>query len=111
MDKNNKFDDQMISNIVQSVSYQIPETVEARVTAAINKNIKKKTKRVLKPYLWYPVSAAIAILIIAAIFVFKPFMKNTAEEVTPITEIKTELELTETNIKIIWVQKKDFKLN
>jgi hypothetical protein len=110
MDKKNKFDDQTISKIVQSVSYQIPETVEARVTAAINKNTRKKTKRVLKPYLWYPVSAAIAIIIIAAIFVFLPFMKN-SEEITPITEIKTEFELTETNIKIIWVQKKDFKLN
>jgi len=109
MDKKNKIDDQRISKLVQSVSFQIPETVEARVTAAINK--RKKTKRVLKPYLWYPVSAAIAILIIAAIFVFLPFMKNTAEEVTPITEIKTELELTDANIKIIWVQKKDFKLN
>ena len=109
MDKKNKIDDQRISKLVQSVSFRIPETVEARVTAAINK--RKKTKRVLKPYLWYPVSAAIAILIIAAIFVFLPFMKNTAEEVTPITEIKTELELTDANIKIIWVQKKDFKLN
>lgn len=109
MDKKNKIDDQRISKLVQSVSFKIPETVEARVTAAMNK--KKKTRRVLEPYLWYPVSAVLAMIIIAAIFVFQPIMKNSAEEVTPITEIKTEFELTDKNIKIIWVQKKDFKLN
>jgi hypothetical protein len=38
-------------------------------------------------------------------------MNNSAGKVSPIAEIKTEYELTDANIKIIWVQKKDFKLN
>jgi hypothetical protein len=50
-------------------------------------------------------------VIIAALVIFQPFFnKKSIEPGTPITEIKSEFELRDKNIKILWVQKKDFKL-
>lgn len=111
MDKinKNKIDelDTMISTHVRSVQYNIPDSVEERVNAAI---IKDK-----KPLRWFRVSvsaAAAALALLAVVFIFQPFLTNTdtGEPVSSITEIKTEFELTDKNIKILWVQKKDFDL-
>lgn len=118
MDNKNKIDDRMISDLVRSVRYRVPETVEAKVAAALHKKKHKKKKaarapRTGRPFLWYPVSAALAMLIIVSVFIFRPFMKNGIDSPAapaPITEIKTELELADKNIKIIWVQKENFKL-
>ncbi|MCP5102982.1 MAG: hypothetical protein GY950_06375 [bacterium] len=106
MTEKNKIDDQLISDLVRSVTYRIPETVEAKVTAAMYK--KKKAIRFPRTFVWYPASVVLAMLIIAAVFVFQPFSTDTPA--APITEIKTELELPGKNIKILWVQKNDFKL-
>lgn len=97
-------DDRTISDVVRSVRYKIPYAVDERVKAAI-----------IKPPLplpWFRLSlsaAAIAVLVIA-VFFFQPYFKNSVAPVSPITEIKTQFELKDSNIKILWVQKKDFKL-
>ena len=110
MVKENNMDDLMITNLVRSVKYAIPETVEAKLNAAMSKQKKRDVPH--KARLWVPVSAVLVMLFfIAALFIFSPFLKTPTEELPPITEIKTELELPDANIKIIWVQKKDFKLN
>lgn len=103
----NKIDelDAMISTHVRSVQYKIPDSVEEKVNAAI---IKDK-----KPLRWFRVSisaAAAALVLLAVVFIFQPFLKDPGEPVSPITEIKTEFELKDKNIKILWVQKKDFEL-
>jgi hypothetical protein len=103
----NKIDelDTLISTHVRSVQYKIPDSVEGKVNAAI---LKEK-----KPLLWFRVSlsaAAAALVLIAVVFIFQPFLRDPGEQVSPITEIKTEFELTDKNIKILWVQKKDFEL-
>ena len=110
-DKMDKLDDQRISELVRSVRYKVPEAVDARLTAALGGKKQKRTLRPVRSRLWFPVSvsAAAAVIIIAAIFIFQPF-KNVNEPVTPITEIKTEFELKDKNIKILWVQKNEFKL-
>lgn len=109
--KIDQLDDQMISSLVRSVRYNIPEAVEAQVKTALN---KEKTGGPIKSRHWRPlsVSAAAAAFIIAAIFIFQPFFKSSGqrERTAPITEIRTEFELTDKNIKILWVQKKDFNL-
>jgi len=112
VDKIDKLDDQMISRFTRSVKYKIPEAVEERVTTALTKEKKGKTMGPVRSRVWFPlsVSAAAAAVIIAAIFIFQPFLNNRSEPVTPITEIKTEFELNDKNIKILWVQKKDFDL-
>ncbi len=97
-------DDRMISDVVRSVRYTIPYTVDEKVKAAI---IKPPL-----PLLWLrlSLSAAVFAVLVFAVFFFQPYFKNTAEPVSPITEIKTQFELKDSNIKILWVQKKDFKL-
>lgn len=97
-------DDRMISDVVRSVSFKIPYAVDEKVKAAI---IKPPL-----PVLWFrlSLSAAVFAVLVIAVFVFQPYFKNSVEPVSPITEIKTQFELKDSNIKILWVQKKDFKL-
>ena len=108
---NKKIDDEMISTLVRSVQYKLPESVEEQVNAAMAKTKTRKFRLLKRPLFWYPVSAAAAMVIIAVLVIFQPFFSNkTVEPDTPITEIKTEFELRDKNIKILWIQKKDFKL-
>jgi len=97
-------DDRIISDVVRSVRYKIPYAVDERVKAAI-----------IKPplhLLWFRLSfsAAVLAVLVIAVFFFQPYFKDTVEPVSSITEIKTQFELKDSNIKILWVQKKDFKL-
>jgi hypothetical protein len=107
--------DTMISTHVRAIQYKIPASVEEKVNAAILKKGKKNSRFSSKPLLWLRVSvtaAAAALVLIAAIVIFQPLLTDTDEPVSlsPITEIKTEFELSDKNIKILWVQKKDFEL-
>jgi anti-sigma-K factor RskA len=108
---NKKIDDEMISTLVRSVQYKVPDSVEEQVNASIAKTKARKTWLFKRPLFWYPVSAAAVMVIIAALVIFQPFVnKRTIDPGASITEIKTEFELKDKNIKILWVQKKDFKL-
>jgi hypothetical protein len=115
-DKNNtgnrkyKIDDEDISRLVQAVQYEIPPIVEDKLNRDLENWGKSKTGPRRWFLSWYPAAAVLAAtVIIAALFTFQPFKKNTIEPV-PISEIRTEFELKDKNIKIIWFQKKDFKL-
>ncbi len=106
-----KIDDEMISTLVRSVQYKIPDSVEEQVNASMAKTKTGLPRLFKRPLSWYPVSAVAALVIIAALAIFQPFVnKETIAPGAPITEIKTEFELRDKNIKILWVQKKDFKL-
>ena len=106
-------DDEKISSLVRSVKFKIPGYVERRIDDAIDlavsqQSVKQKNKRLV---LWYPLSAAAAIAIIIVLLILQPFAaKNPPEPNPQITEIKTQFELKDKNIKILWVQKKDFEL-
>lgn len=110
----NDVNDELISNAVQSVRFSLPEDLDRRVKAAMfDEERAGLRKQKAPPLRWLPATAAAMILIVLALFLFQPFShtpngKNGDKE---ISEIKTELELAHANIKIIWVQKKDFKLN
>lgn len=108
--ENFKIDDEKISQLVRSVKYDLPSYVEDRLERTIaNWGKDKKISRKWS-LSWYPAAAALAAaIIIAALFIFQPFVKNSTET-APITEIRTEFELKDKNIKIIWFQKKDFEL-
>lgn len=108
---NKEIDDEMISTLVRSVQYKVPDSIEEQVNASMAKTKTWKTWLFKRPLLWYPVSAVAALVIIAVLVIFQPFVnKKAIDPGTPITEIKTEFELRDKNIKILWVQKKDFKL-
>ncbi|MCK4761669.1 MAG: hypothetical protein KAW12_05670 [Candidatus Aminicenantes bacterium] len=109
--KKHELDDERIVALVGAVKYKIPQPVEERLNRAIaGWEQEKKTVR-RRSFSWYPVAAALAavFILVAALFVIRPFAGGSAAP-PPITEIRTEFELKDKNIKIIWFQKKDFKL-
>lgn len=108
--KNFKINDEKISQLVRAVQYNIPPDVEDNLDRTIAGWSKSKKAARSWSFTWYPAAAALtAMLIIAALFIFHPFTGRSVEP-SPITEIRTELELKDKNIKIIWFQKKDFEL-
>jgi len=101
-------DDQLISQLVRGVKYSIPAELDNQISEIILQNRKKK------PMLWLRLSlSAVAIAIITAVFVMLiPYFHviKPSEPEMQISEIKTQFELSDKNIKILWVQKKDFNL-
>ncbi|MCP4147532.1 MAG: hypothetical protein GY757_07260 [bacterium] len=122
-----KIDDTLISSVVGSVRYNLPEALDQKVTAAMNEEesadmvvmggfLKSKWKKVSQWFDWnnhtrfsrvYVSAAAAAVLVIISLLIFLP--KSSTQPVIPIEEIKTEFELKDKNIRILWVQKKDFQ--
>ena len=102
--------DEKISRLVQAVQYEVPSVVEEKLNRSLT-NWGKSRTGVRRWFLsWRPAAAALtATIIIVVLFTFQPFKKS-AVEPAPIAEIRTEFELKDKNIKIIWFQKKDFKL-
>jgi len=110
-------DDETISSLVRSVQYTLPGSLDREVnTLLVQAN---REKRIFKPVFWYPITAAASLAIMLIFTLFQPFWQenntgapkeNLNSSPAPITEIKTEFDLPQSNIKIVWVQKKDFKL-
>lgn len=109
MSKKKEIDDRMIAEAVGSVRYRVPELLDARVSAALER--ERKVRKTWKQSIWYPVSAVLTAALVAVLLLVQPGGNVTAPPEEPISEIKMEMELADQNIKIIWVQKKDFKLN
>ncbi|MCP5050368.1 MAG: hypothetical protein GY940_24605 [bacterium] len=109
-------DDRQIQSAVQSVKAGVPDGLDSRVTAMLNAKQEKQRRKGFKlfsrPLLWYPLTGAalLVIVMMAGLFWSRSFPGPAVNDVPPIAEIKTELELADADIKIIWVQKKDFKL-
>lgn len=103
-----KINNEEISRWVRSVEHQVPEKVEKNLRSRIQESIYLKKQKMKKRILWYPVSAFSLVLIALALVIpsFQPKNKNGLL----ITEIRTDLEIQNKNIKIIWIQKKDFNL-
>lgn len=104
-----KINDDLIFDLVSSVKHKIPGYVKEKLEQEIKKGEIKERKKKKRYLLWYPASA-FALALIITLSVLFPFRKQNVE-ISPITEIRTELELKDQNIKILWFQKKDFKLN
>jgi hypothetical protein len=105
-------DDQEISNLVRSVRFKIPDHLDEKVTQTITETVKSKPRLFPEPFPWLrlSLSAAAIMILVTAIFIFQPYLQNTREPIPPISEIRTHFEISDKNIKILWVQKKDFKL-
>lgn len=120
--------DRLISGLVQSVRFQLPASVNQQVTQAIDNHktsMKEKQQTFLSRFPFprlRPALVTIAFLFfitIAGLLVFYPILFpshnnpagiSTSLEKVPIDEIKTEFEISNKNIRILWVQKQNFKL-
>jgi hypothetical protein len=108
--------DEKISGLVRSVEIEVPPAVEARIREAAEK-IRPRPRffgwRPARVYwrrqarLLVLVPCAAAIIILAALLLVPALRKPPAPK---ISEIRTEFEIADKNIKIIFIQRPDFKL-
>ena len=104
---NKKTIDGKITRLVQSIESDIPASVEEKLieTAETLRPLHKIRAKRLPLSLGILTSAAMILL--AFLFLFPLFKKNAGQQ---ISEIITEFELRDKNIKIIFIQSHDFDL-
>jgi len=105
-------DDQTISRLVQSVQLEIPSHLDKQVDTLLKE--KKASRWPIRP-VWsdmrrFFLPAAALAGVIVLLVIFTPLSSPPAPQKPVISEIRTEFELKDKNIKIIWFQKEDFKL-
>ena len=101
---NNKNIDEEITRLVKSEEAQIPSLLENKLRTEIEKQKPKYrmwSKRLVLPF--GIVSTAVVILTLVLLF---PLLPKSSEPL--INEIYTEFEIKDKNIKIIFVQSRDF---
>jgi len=104
---NKKKIDEEISRLVQSVEAQVPSKIDNELrtkTERLEPKHKIWSKRLVLP-LGVVTSAAMIIFIV--LFLFSPIQKTSD---TQISEIYTEFEIKDKNIKTIFVQRPNFNL-
>ena len=104
---NDKEFDKKIAELVRSVETDIPAAVEERLKMAEGAG-RPRSIILRKRTVFYLgiLSSAAAVLLLFVFLV--PLFRGVPE--SPISEIRTEFELKDKNIKIIFIQKKDFDL-
>jgi len=104
---NKKNIDEKISRIVRSIESGIPASVEEKLLAAAE-SIRPFQRIRLKPLpLYLGILTSAAMILLAFLFLFPLFHRVPEPR---ITEIITEFELRDKNIKIIFIQSQDFNL-
>ena len=104
---NKKNIDEKISKLVQSVEAPIPTEIENELRMITER--RKPKHRIMSKRFALPlgVVTSAAMIIMIALFLFSPIQKTLD---TQISEIYTEFEIKDKNIKIIFVQRPDFDL-
>jgi hypothetical protein len=99
--------DEELRTLVRSVERAVPMDLEARVRAeaeALRPQPKSRFPFIRRPLVLASLSGA-AIFFVAFLLIFPSLHRREAPQ---IAEIRTEFELADKNIKIIFVQKPDF---
>jgi len=98
--------DERIARLVRSVAPEVPAEVDAGIREAAA-GLWPRSRRVwLRRPFWLALVPSAAAVLLAVIALLPPPRKPAA----PIAEIRTEFELADKNIKIIFIQKPDFNL-
>jgi hypothetical protein len=97
--------DQEIARLVRRVETNVPPALDGRIRAVAAHHVSGRSWTRRFWYLALIPSAAAAIL--AAVLI-RPALYPTADP--PLSEIRTEFELVDKNIKIVFIQKPDFHL-
>jgi len=99
--------DEQISRLVQSIESDIPASVEEKLLATAETIRPFQRIRIKRLPLSLGILTSAAMIILAFLFLF-PLFHHTPEPL--VTEIITEFELRDKNIKIIFIQSQDFNL-
>ncbi|MEW5900008.1 MAG: hypothetical protein AB1715_00930 [Acidobacteriota bacterium] len=106
MDDENRLDEK-ISQLVQSLEMRVPRAVDENIKMAASSlrspSILSRRRR-LRRLVLFPSAAA---LILALLFL-SPFIRK--RQAPAIFEIRTEFEIKDKDIKIIFIQRNDYKL-
>jgi hypothetical protein len=106
MDDDRMFD-KRITELLRNMDRDIPPEVEAEMrTAASSVDFQPRTSFIRPPFFLVLVPAAAAVLLL--VFLLLPVLRK--PPAPQISEIRTEFELADKNIKIIFFQKPDFNL-
>jgi hypothetical protein len=100
--------DEKIAGLVRSVDEKIPPAVEERIRAAaatVQSRPEIFDRRWPRVLMLVPGVAAVLL----AVFLFLPSLRKSPAP--QISEIRTEFEIADKNIKIIFIQRPDFKLS
>jgi hypothetical protein len=104
---NKKNIDEKITRLVQSIESDIPACVEEKLMETAETIRLFQKIRIKRLPLSMGILTSAAMVILAFLFLFPLFHRNAEPQ---ITEIITEFELRDKNIKIIFIQSQDFNL-
>jgi len=98
--------DERIAELVRSVRAEVPPGVEGRIKVAAAGMIPRAKRSWIRRPLWLALVPSAAAIWLAVVALLPPGQKAEA----PIAEIRTEFEIADKDIKIIFFQKPDFNL-
>jgi hypothetical protein len=99
--------DDKIAKLVQSVEAEIPAQVEEKLQAKTETILPALKVWIKRRPLFLGILTSAAMILFAFLFLF-PMLEDKRDP--NITEIRTEFELIDKNIKIIFIQRHDFNL-
>lgn len=100
--------DEQISRLVRSIERAVPPGVEAKIQEAAADLRPRAGRFWLRRPFWLTLIPSAAATILLAVVVLVPALRR--PPISPIAEIRTEFEIVDKNIKIIFIQKPDFNL-
>jgi hypothetical protein len=102
--------DKKIGELVRSIRKEVPAGLEEQIKDAAVRIPTQQPRPERVRRFWLPLTAgtAAAAVLLAALLA-GPFLGKAPS--SPISEIRTQFELVDKNITIIFIQKPDFKLN
>ena len=98
--------DKTISRIVRSADSDVPPELERKIQTRAKELAAHRGKRPVRWPIWIAATACASAFLLAILLIY-PISPGPAREVA---EIRTEFEIPEKNIKIIFVQRADFPL-
>jgi anti-sigma-K factor RskA len=99
--------DESISKLVRSVEREVPPALDRRIREAAD-GLASRTQRSEKWRSWMLALAPGVVVALLAAFLLLP---RPTPAPNPISEIRTEFEIADKNIKVIFFQKPDFHLH
>ena len=104
---NKKNIDEKISKLVKSIETDIPPAVEEKLEL-VRETLRPRHKILgRRPIFYLGILSSAAAVLLLFVFLF-PLFHEVSE--SQISEIRTEFELRDKNIKIIFIQREDFRL-
>lgn len=99
--------DKKIARLVRRVETDVPPALYGRIRAVAADHVRSRGRSWTRRFWYLALIPSAAAAILAAVLI-RPALYRTADP--PLSEIRTEFELVDKNIKIVFIQKPDFHL-